>query len=830
MDQLATPKTPETPERPDERPRLKLENLSPGAATIPEHPENISNASNISSSKTLLESDPRDETGIARQEFYLKWSGDKDHESKKWVFLWQDCFKWEDFNVKIQQTFEDYGPEIFYDIAKHQYELQRSDSVIIRPQEWSHFVKPGDTVSIFFPSAPGGSSSAKDDIALGAGENQDKDASETERWDLTPKFTVRLLTAKDGEVDKATADKPYIFEKYNDQAQKSLRQPVLNEYCRIVREEALKHRKLQVTGGDSDEGRKVLLRPEDQIHPDYVQVQSPFLLNSLRAVIQYTSIGLKDTNSSLEKGHFGPPYKDLYFHLSDLRDYQKREDVRRRHGEDYNDQLAKHLDALEKYLYSRETLQLAQHEARWKMEQLGKPKTTFSGLWLLYKPGTDVYVYTEGSYNAYVIESAASEDGKDPMTSASPYVINAWNLCFDGRLLSRKIATFKINPFDGERNVESLQVIPTELYKRDTSEGRQLKADLIRRGKKYVELIKGPAFRECSGYGLFSRKTYERARIVVSYSREFENEFQKESKAEEKDDEEAFENKIAKAMRSLNDCDCELCEKSRAMRKADTSPGGRARVAACDCDKCKAFREERRLYPQETFKSYDDYDVKSSEGSMTADLGREPETLEKNLLLFFRNAKAWDAVVLLDEADIYLETRGPSDFERNSVVSIFLRALDYFQGILFLTTNRIGKFDEAFSSRIHVQIGYDPLDNDARAQIWNNSFEKLRSENDKKRTDERKIEYDYEAKLYVQKDPEVLELKWNGREIRNAFQTAVSLAYYEAKNKDISEVARVEERHLKSVVQMSTAFRKYLNETLQHNPQELAFKRGIRKE
>jgi len=93
-----------------------------------------------------------------------------------------------------------------------------------------------------------------------------------------------------------------------------------------------------------------------------------------------------------------------------------------------------------------------------------------------------------------------------------------------------------------------------------------------------------------------------------------------------------------------------------------------------------------------------------------------------------------------------------------------LRALDYFQGILFLTTNRVGHFDEAFMSRIHVQIGYDPLDDDAREKIWDSFFAKLREHHENGGLE---IKYDYVAKEYVGKSSDVKSLKWNGREIRN---------------------------------------------------------------
>ena len=52
-----------------------------------------------------------------------------------------------------------------------------------------------------------------------------------------------------------------------------------------------------------------------------------------------------------------------------------------------------------------------------------------------------------------------------------------------------------------------------------------------------------------------------------------------------------------------------------------------------------------------------------------ADLGDDPVKLENSLLNFFRNADEWGAIVLLDEADIYMERRSNSDLKRNSVVS-----------------------------------------------------------------------------------------------------------------------------------------------------------------
>ena len=61
-------------------------------------------------------------------------------------------------------------------------------------------------------------------------------------------------------------------------------------------------------------------------------------------------------------------------------------------------------------------------------------------------------------------------------------------------------------------------------------------------------------------------------------------------------------------------------------------------------------------------------------------------------------------MVLLDEADVFMAQRAPADVLRNELVSIFLRELEYFQGILFLTTNLLETIDRAFRSRVNVHL------------------------------------------------------------------------------------------------------------------------------
>jgi hypothetical protein len=37
---------------------------------------------------------------------------------------------------------------------------------------------------------------------------------------------------------------------------------------------------------------------------------------------------------------------------------------------------------------------------------------------------------------------------------------------------------------------------------------------------------------------------------------------------------------------------------------------------------------------------------------------------------------------------------------------------------LFLTTNRVESFDQAFQSRIHLSLRYDPLSEESKKELW----------------------------------------------------------------------------------------------------------------
>lgn len=145
--------------------------------------------------------------------------------------------------------------------------------------------------------------------------------------------------------------------------------------------------------------------------------------------------------------------------------------------------------------------------------------------------------------------------------------------------------------------------------------------------------------------------------------------------------------------------------------------------------------------------------------------------MEKQLSVWFKLAESWGAVLLLDEADVWLERRMIADLKRNVLVAgksspqynsgdvciinankyrtVFLRCLEYYRGIMFLTSNRVGTFDDAFISRIQVVIYYEDLGQEQRAKIWKQFFDKL--EKDRKDT----IIVESRAKHFVLNDSEM---------------------------------------------------------------------------
>ncbi|KAK7536773.1 uncharacterized protein J3D65DRAFT_623379 [Phyllosticta citribraziliensis] len=202
-----------------------------------------------------------------------------------------------------------------------------------------------------------------------------------------------------------------------------------------------------------------------------------------------------------------------------------------------------------------------------------------------------------------------------------------------------------------------------------------------------------------------------------------------------------------------------------------------------------------------------------------ADLKDEEETIEAELTEWFSLANRFKAILLIDEADVFLERRQHKDVDRNAMVSAFLRKMEYFEGLLFLTTTRLGFIDEAFISRVHIMIEIKKLSPERRRVIWKNFLDKLAREC------QGKIRVAPGATRYILEGAEMCAMDWNGREIRNALQTAIALAEHDAVeseyHKEGDEII-VESEHFQRVMKMSKSFREYLDSIGNDTPEERA--------
>lgn len=93
--------------------------------------------------------------------------------------------------------------------------------------------------------------------------------------------------------------------------------------------------------------------------------------------------------------------------------------------------------------------------------------------------------------------------------------------------------------------------------------------------------------------------------------------------------------------------------------------------------------------------------------------------------------------------------------------AVFLRILEYFGGILLLTTNRPSSYNHAFKFRVHLTLHYLPVDLKGYVRIWRTSSISLEA-----RADPLLLE---EALSELAKTP------LNGRQIKNVVHVVSSL-------------------------------------------------------
>ncbi|KAL2022052.1 hypothetical protein VTK56DRAFT_6096 [Thermocarpiscus australiensis] len=484
-----------------------------------------------------------------------------------------------------------------------------------------------------------------------------------------------------------------------------------------------------------------------------------------------------------------------------------------------------HLKLLLNWIKTHFELEIAAHERCVTSEH--KP-ISYDHLWTLFPPKTIVHSRVLDQNRAFRV----SDCFYDESVLSPALVLRVKYIDFDGDKLGNRSAELGIPKYQGTRDLSELSVMPFDLLD-DASEVRE---ELVARGRKFESYVgqhyleyDGIAVKKMpEGYARFSVKgrvmidckTYHRIEPMDSFSVVANHEALRRERSRRKMDNLTFStsNEPPKFGR-LSDEDAMLTNATVRGYSFSTK-----RFLEFFADELRAIDWNANCFDslvldptvKKTVKalvsthaqkreSFDDIVKGKGQGlvcvlhgppgvgkTLTAecvaefvrrplymvssgDLGTNSTDLDRNLTRIMDMTSTWRAVLLIDEADVFLERRSLHDLHRNAMVSVFLRVLEYYAGILFLTTNRVTTFDDAFKSRIHIPLRYTDLSVDSRRQIWRNFCRMVPGGVD---VDDKGL-----ARL--------AESDLNGRQIKNAIKAAESLAAYDGVKLDLDRLLQI---------------------------------------
>ena len=184
-----------------------------------------------------------------------------------------------------------------------------------------------------------------------------------------------------------------------------------------------------------------------------------------------------------------------------------------------------------------------------------------------------------------------------------------------------------------------------------------------------------------------------------------------------------------------------------------------------------------------------------------ADLGTEPDVFEQRLHNTLLRGANWKSMILFEDADAIVYSRDMYQLRRSAIVSIFLRHIEYSEGIHFITTSNDCNIDPAIRSRAHLALGLPRLTFDAQEWIWLNFIGRISTE---------LLANKAELDSFIKHDLRNLHQRdhgaMNGRQIRNCVDAALALARVEGG-------ATLRPGHIKRILDLGKEFRSFLGTT-----------------
>ncbi|KAL9039977.1 MAG: hypothetical protein Q9180_002203 [Flavoplaca navasiana] len=576
-------------------------------------------------------------------------------------------------------------------------------------------------------------------------------------------------------------------------------------------------------------------------HRPYMHINDPLLREAIKSLIKYDP----SQRSIGDPIRIEWPYDMLMHYRKEIiqaKDKMMDESSVSDHGVAIPAQV-KSIDLLLDYIQSDyETLVVPELQNYRKLRV-----AEFSKLWLLFRPGEEVFANVNGRLTAFIVLAYQKHEPGDSATTKAPIeqiIVHMWNLHLVAGRLVRHMSQITIDKYDGTRTIETLPVYPSK-YAGAEEQAHKMRKILIQRGKKYFSIIQQPhAYMEHKGLTSDIRPRNYNGRVIIDsisyakYRQTQRHELRHEllsslgkdwwklqphreknsvhfqpvnpSDINEPEDDGGGElwkkyidldplDACTKAPGFLEDLHYLLCPsiirgfslkdkqwetyEVESLTDIDwTSPHDAFHGLLLDRKKkdliranCRSAKERREspdlaaeqiggkgegtvVLLHDCVANYTKQPLLSLSG---CDMGSTSD-LEAYVQHWFDLARAWDAIVLLDEADIFLTYRQKNDMERN-----------------LLATNRIGQLDTAINSRIDFDINFPKLSLTAQKDLWNSFFQIVNDDSnseDGPYIDQKTIDKFFE-------NEKVEALKLSGRDIRNVFKQATRMARNERKHK-----------------------------------------------
>ncbi|KAF5255739.1 hypothetical protein FOXYS1_13827 [Fusarium oxysporum] len=476
-----------------------------------------------------------------------------------------------------------------------------------------------------------------------------------------------------------------------------------------------------------------------------ITVQSPLLKKILGPVFK----GYKGIKPNLKKLEFHAPFREFFYRWDEFTQADPRNDS---------------ADSSEECSHYKLLADIIHAEIKPRIEQasdlLNNGVISFDYVWTLFEPDIEVYTTVEGRDRLFRLSSSNYSKAPDGTVA---YVLCVRFIDTDGDIFGYTETTLNILPFENVKPILELEVIPARLCPHLD----EVKDRLVQRGRVF-ESLKGIHHRTYSGmyslsstasgipkqrhYALCWLKALTKGKFLTTNLGLFDIELIKDvlwsSTAFDQlvlphDYKRIIQAFVGAQMSGLDNFDDVIKGKGRGIIMLLSGEPGTGKTL--------------------TAESVSEIMQKPLYNMSAAELGDVAQEVEQKLDCALELSTRWGAVLLLDECDVFLQRRTTSDIKRNKLVSIFLRLLEYFEGVMFLTTNRVSAFDPAFESRIHLTIHYPNLDYTSRLHIWRTFVN---------------IGTDWNSLSEDELD-ELAGVELNGRQIKNVVKTARLLATHE---------------------------------------------------